>query len=77
MAKDEMNKAYPEVRVRFKDGTVAKNNALSWNNDYSNGFGVDSQNRVTSQSLVLNWKYPVKVEDIDAIIIGDGEFKIN
>ena len=77
MAKDEMNKAYPELRVRFKDGTVAENNALSWNNDYSGSYDVDSQNRVTHQSLIFNWKYPVKVEDIDAIIICDGEFKIN
>ncbi|MBD5384741.1 MAG: DUF4179 domain-containing protein [Ruminococcaceae bacterium] len=76
--KDEMNKVYPEIRVRFKDGTVADNNILSWDSErYSSGYGIDGQNRVTIQNLLLHWKYPVKVEDIDAIIIGDGEFKIN
>lgn len=76
-AMDEINKAYPEIKVRFKDGTVAENGALTWDNERAGGVPDESQTRITEQNLSLNWKYPVKVADIDAVIIGDGEFKIN
>lgn len=76
MAMDEMNKAYPEVKVRFKDGAVADSGILSWDENSAGGAPDENNERLVKQNLRLQWKYPVKTADIDAIIIGDGEFKI-
>lgn len=73
-----IDKAYHEVKVRFKNGTVADNYIL-WNQEFGN-ITLDYSKwdrQLLGQKLYLSWKYPVKVSEIDAIIIGDGEFKVN
>lgn len=62
------------VKVRFKDGSVTDSGMLCWNK-YDGGNLSETNGSIYSDYHFM-WKYPVDIYDIDAIIIGDGEFKI-
>lgn len=63
------------VRVRFKDGSLTDNGALSWNKyDGENVYEVSGS---IYSDFHFMWNYPVNISDIDALIIGDTEIKIN
>lgn len=51
------------LKIKFKDGTVKDINAFAANN-YSN-----------CESLMLAWEYPVEVDQIESITIGDVDVK--
>lgn len=63
------------VKVKFKNGSMSDNEILYW--DKHMGVPAMAQGGVFSAEMHLMWKYPVDINDIEAIIIGDGEFKIN
>lgn len=73
---DEINKAYQEVKVRFKDGTIAENGALKWDHSSAGGSCTDDGQRLSEQYLHLQWAYPINISDIESILVGDGEFRI-
>lgn len=66
--------ARKSVGVRFKDGSVTDNGALFWKDGYNIGVGEEG---FRTSVLHLMWRYPVDINDIEAIIIGDTEIKVN
>lgn len=72
---DDENNVLREIKVRFKDGTEISDGAIGMNPYFGNARLI--KNGALSEQIIITWEYPIKVENIDAIIIGDGEFKIN
>lgn len=72
---DNIRKIHDNIKLQFKDGSITDSEVLFRNK--SHGCGVTYGNGVYSSDLHLMWKYPVNVEDIESVTIGDTTFTLN
>ncbi len=65
------------VTVNYKDGTTSDSSAFTAGYVGSSGSTWNSKEDGYSSSVLLSWLYPVYMEDIESVTIGDKTFRLD